>query len=148
MILRLFGGLKRQCVVKHYVRHLKVAQNFVLRCANKWSDQAKILDWYTDTEERDSDVRNLIFWRLDVKSAVRSQDSPKVHSNVRMPANDRIKLKSFYCNTFLPEDQNGNVRIMIFWLLRGLKRHCVVKHDGWKYATIIFSVSSHHLLAL
>ena len=29
MILRLFGGLKRHCVVKHYVRHLKVAQNFV-----------------------------------------------------------------------------------------------------------------------
>ena len=46
-------------------------------------------------EEHDSDVRNLIFWRLDVKSAVRSQGSPKVHSNVRMPANDRIKLKVF-----------------------------------------------------
>ena len=101
----LFGGLKRHCVVKHYVRHLKVAQNFVLRCARMpTNDPIKLnTSWYTvSPEEHDSDVRNLIFWRLDVKSAVRSQDSPNVHSNVRMPANDRIKLKVFIGTHFYP----------------------------------------------
>ena len=126
MILRLFGGLKRHCVVKHYVRHLKIAQNFVLRCANKWSDQAKILDWYTvSPEERDSDVRNLIFWRLDVKSAVRSQDSPKVHSNVRMPANNQIELK-IYLDTYFHPRNTMEMSELTFWRLRRLRD---VKYD-------------------
>ena len=50
MILRLFGGLKRQCVVKHYVRHLKVAQNFVLRCARMSTNDPIKLKFWTDTQ--------------------------------------------------------------------------------------------------
>ena len=106
MILRLFGGLKRHCAVKHYVRHLKVAQNFVLRCGRMpTNDPIKL---WTDTQfhRRNMIVMSEILyfdvWTSNLPSDVRSQDSPKVHPNVRMPANDRIKLKVFIATHFYP----------------------------------------------
>ena len=38
-----------------------------------------------------------------------------------------------YGYLFSPEECDGGVRIMIFRLFGGLKRHCVVKHDVRSY---------------